>query len=83
MLVHRDAGMTITTNTEEAKEHLSDLIDRALRGEEVVIARDGVPCVRLIVVAPAGIARQGGEFAGRIHGDIIGGIGDDGAGTWG
>lgn len=31
----------------EAKNELSDLIDRALRGEEVVITRDGRPVVAL------------------------------------
>ncbi len=75
--------MTITANTHEAKTHLSGLIDQALRGEDVIIARDGVPCVRLTVVPSAGTGRQGGEFAGRIRGDITGGIGDEGAGGWG
>ena len=35
----------------EAQDHLPDLIDRALRGEGVVITRDGEPAVELRAVA--------------------------------
>jgi prevent-host-death family protein len=38
--------MTVV-NTHEAKTHFSKLIDRALAGEEIVIARAGRPVVRL------------------------------------
>ena len=34
-------------NVHEAKTHLSDLLARAERGEEIVIARAGKPIVRL------------------------------------
>ena len=37
-----------------AKTHLSDLVERALRGEEVVIARGEIPAVRLVPVARPG-----------------------------
>jgi prevent-host-death family protein len=37
-------------NIAEAKSHLSRLIEEALSGEEVVIARRGVPLVRLEVI---------------------------------
>ncbi|WP_035690746.1 type II toxin-antitoxin system Phd/YefM family antitoxin [Azospirillum halopraeferens] len=33
---------------EEARAQLSDLLDRAERGEEVVITRNGTPVVRLV-----------------------------------
>ncbi len=36
----------------EAKTHLSELIDRALAGEEVVITRHGRPVVTLKPVTP-------------------------------
>jgi prevent-host-death family protein len=39
-------------NITEAKAQLSRLVDAALAGEEVVIARAGRPLVRLAVVAP-------------------------------
>ncbi len=39
-------------NIHEAKTHLSKLLDRMLRGEEIVIARAGKPIARL---TPVGI----------------------------
>lgn len=42
--------MTKTANIHEAKTNLSRLIDAAERGEEVVIARNGVPAVKLVPV---------------------------------
>lgn len=36
----------------EAKTHLSKLIERALAGEEVTIARGDVPAVKLVPVDP-------------------------------
>ncbi len=36
----------------EAKSHLSELIDRALKGEDVVITRHGHPVVELKPVCP-------------------------------
>lgn len=41
-------------NTLEARNQLSKLIDAALAGEEVVIARRGKPAVRLTPVAAEG-----------------------------
>ena len=43
--------MTVHFNIGEAKAQLSRLIAAALRGEEVVIDKDGVPQVRLEPVA--------------------------------
>ena len=42
--------MTVQINIAEAKAKLSRLLDRALAGEEIVIARDGKPLVRLVPV---------------------------------
>ncbi len=39
-------------NTHDAKTHFSKLIERALRGEEIIIARAGKPLVRLTPVEP-------------------------------
>jgi prevent-host-death family protein len=44
--------MTIA-NVHEAKTQLSKLIDAALRGEEVIIAKAGKPAVRLVPLKPA------------------------------
>lgn len=44
--------MTRTYNVAEAKAHLSRLLDAALAGEEVIVARAGRPLVRLVPVTP-------------------------------
>lgn len=44
----------VTANVADAKAHLSQLLDAALAGEEVILARAGKPLVRLVpVTAPA------------------------------
>ncbi len=46
----------------EAKTHLSRLIQAALRGEEIIIARGNKPVVRLDVLPEARLERQiGGQ----------------------
>ena len=40
-------------NMHEAKTKLSQLVERARRGETVYIARDGEPAVRLVPVRPS------------------------------
>jgi prevent-host-death family protein len=42
--------MAVQVNIAEAKAKLSSLLDRALAGEEIVIARAGKPLVRLAPV---------------------------------
>ena len=42
-------------NVHAAKTQLSKLIDAALAGEEVVIARDSKPVVRLVPVSRSGV----------------------------
>jgi prevent-host-death family protein len=37
----------------EAKNRLSELIDRALRGEDVIVTRHGTPVVEIRAVKPA------------------------------
>lgn len=51
-------------NVAEAKARLSDLLRQALRGEEVVIARDHKPIVRLVPLT--GGRRKPGSAKGRI-----------------
>ncbi|OWK34912.1 type II toxin-antitoxin system Phd/YefM family antitoxin [Fimbriiglobus ruber] len=53
-------------NIHNAKAHLSQLIKRALAGEDVVIARAGELLVRLIPVQQDVTPRQGGQLKGRI-----------------
>jgi prevent-host-death family protein len=60
------AGMKHHVNVAEAKAQLSDLIDAAVRGEEVVIARRNVPLVRLAVVDSARVRPKAGKLKGVI-----------------
>lgn len=39
-------------NVAEAKTQLSRLLDAALAGEEVIVARNGTPLVRLVPIVP-------------------------------
>lgn len=59
------ANMTDPVNMHEAKTELSRLVERALAGEDVVIARAGVPVVRLVPVITRG-KRKLGQWAGRV-----------------
>jgi prevent-host-death family protein len=52
-------------NVHEAKTHLSRLLDRVSRGEEIVIAKDGHPIAKLIAVSPR--ERKPGRLKGRIR----------------
>lgn len=51
---------------EEAGAHLAELMDAAMRGERVVIARDEEHAVQLVPVAPAKRRRQAGSARGLI-----------------
>lgn len=42
----------MVVNIHEAKTHLSRLLQRVVAGEEVTIARSGVPVARLVAVEP-------------------------------
>jgi prevent-host-death family protein len=55
------------TNIHEAKSQLSKLVDRALRGEDVIIARAGKPMVRLVPVRESESPRKGGQWKGRVR----------------
>lgn len=52
-------------NLHDAKTHLSRYVQRALAGEEVVIAKAGQPLVRLTPVAAQRRLRQPGFLAGQ------------------
>jgi prevent-host-death family protein len=56
-------------NVAEAKAHFSTLVRKALQGDEVVIARDNKPLLKLVPVGVA--ARKPGSAKGQIV------IGDD------
>ena len=54
-------------NIHEAKTHLSRLLERVERGEEIILARAGKPIARLVrFEEPAPRQRQGGQLRGQI-----------------
>lgn len=56
-----------TVNIHEAKTHLSRLLARVARGEEVVIARAGKPVAKLVPVTEQSIERALGIDKGRVY----------------
>lgn len=57
----------LTANMHEAKTQLSRLVEQALAGEEVVIARAGKPLVRLVPVAEEKPRRRiPGRWKGKV-----------------
>jgi prevent-host-death family protein len=53
-------------NIHEAKTHLSRLIQEAVDGEEIVIARGNEPLVRLVLVESARPERSTGWAKGQV-----------------
>lgn len=68
--------MTVTVNIHEAKTTLSKLIQRALDGEEVIIAKAGKPLVHLKPISSSSSEREAVRQArvamfGRFEGHMI------------
>jgi prevent-host-death family protein len=53
-------------NIAEAKARLSELVDKAAQGEEILIARDHKPVARLVPIAPTRGPRRPGSARGEI-----------------
>jgi prevent-host-death family protein len=58
--------MPETIDLQAAKTHLSRLVDRAHAGEEIILAKAGVPCARLVPLAAA-VQRRLGFLAGQVE----------------
>lgn len=54
------------SNVHEAKSQLSNLIERAERGEDVVISRAGVPVVRLVAIKQETTPRKPGIWKNKV-----------------
>jgi prevent-host-death family protein len=50
--------MTRTVNLYQAKTELSALVEAAAKGEEIVIAKNGVPRARLVPMPPSAGRRE-------------------------
>jgi prevent-host-death family protein len=59
--------MTATVNMHEAKTHFSKLVERALAGEDIVVAKAGKPCIRLVPIDDEPLPpRTPGRFKGQL-----------------
>ena len=73
--------MTNTYNVAEAKAHLSRLIEEALAGDDVVLARAGRPVARLVPISrPAG--RELGFLPIRVPDERFAPLSDDELADW-
>lgn len=54
-------------NIHDAKTHFSKFINQALKGDEIIIARDGKPLIRLVPYVEETQVRQGGQFRGLMQ----------------
>jgi prevent-host-death family protein len=59
--------MSEQVNIYDAKTRLSQLVDRAEAGEEIIIARGGRPAARLVPFRPPVVQRKPGRMRGRIR----------------
>ena len=56
-----------SVNIHEAKTHLSRLVERAARGEEIIIAKSGKPIVKLVPFSEDTQPRVPGSMRGKIE----------------
>jgi prevent-host-death family protein len=54
-------------NLYDAKTALSELVERAAAGEEIIIAKAGTPRARLVAVRESRARRKPGGWEGRVH----------------
>ena len=54
-------------NVAEAKSRFSELVQKAMIGEEVIIAKDNTPVVKLVPLMVPGKARKPGSAKGQIR----------------
>jgi prevent-host-death family protein len=62
--------MAVTANIHEAKTTLSKLIERAMAGEEVIIAKAGKPLVHLMPIGEAKPAKRKRGILGAMKGEF-------------
>lgn len=54
-------------NLYEAKSELSSLVDRAAAGEDIIIAKAGVPMAKLVPIGPSRRSRKPGGWEGKVR----------------
>ena len=53
-------------NIAEAKTHFSELVQKAMLGEEIIIAKDNKAVVKLVALTPSRQSRKPGSAKGQI-----------------
>lgn len=66
-LVKVGQHMSEQVNIYEAKTRLSQLVERAEAGEEIIIARAGRPAARLVAFRQTAAERKAGRMRGKIR----------------
>jgi prevent-host-death family protein len=56
-----------TVNIQAAKTHLSRLVEEAVAGDEIILAKAGKPLVRLTPVQPDVSPRKAGAWKGKVR----------------
>jgi prevent-host-death family protein len=59
--------MSSVVDLYEAKTHLSQLVERAAAGEEIIVAKSGRPVARLMPLPAPRTPRTPGALKGQIH----------------
>jgi prevent-host-death family protein len=62
--------MTTTVNIHEAKTHLSRLLDRVHKGEEIILAKSGKPYAKLVPL-DNDKPRRPGLIQGTLYSDLF------------
>lgn len=57
--------MVTVSNLHEATQHLPELVERAASGEEIIIAKGGVPLAKLVALRERSGPRKPGGWEGR------------------
>lgn len=57
----------LIVNINDTEMQLSELVDAAARGEEIILVRDSLPVVRLVRIPPPAGERKFGSMKGRIQ----------------
>lgn len=59
--------MSSTYNLTDAKARFSEVVDRVVQGEEVIVTRMGKPVVRMTAYQPEQMEQRLGLLAGRLE----------------
>ena len=65
-LVNHFPMKAVVVNIHDAKTHLSRLLEQVEAGQEIILARAGKPCAKLVPLGKAAPSRQPGRLAGRV-----------------